>query len=111
MILGGCPVSSIIPGVELPTLPPLSQYHHHYNVTPALIGKISSNEENGFSMEPITWVEHEIKVVDFCSALGEDKEAGSELSGGQSEAGVLVMAWRRLWLWNNCWGIVVLESD
>ena len=49
-------------------------------------------------MEPITWVEHEIKVVDFCSALGEDKEAGSELSGGQSEAGVLVMAWRRLWL-------------
>ena len=48
-------------------------------------------------MEPITWVEHEINLVDFCSALGDNKEAGSQLSGVQSEAGVLVMAWR-LWL-------------
>ena len=42
-------------------------------------------------MEPITWVCREINVVDFCSALGENKEAGSELSGGQSGEGRLVM--------------------
>ena len=38
---------------------------------------------------------------------GEDKEAGS---GVQSEEGILVMAWPGL-ARNNCWGIVVLESD
>ena len=41
---------------------------------------------------------------------GEDKESGSELSGVQSEEGILVMAWPGL-ARNNCWGIVVLESD
>ena len=45
-------------------------------------------------MEPITWVCREINVVDFCSALGENKEAGSELSGVQSVEGILVMAWQ-----------------
>ena len=45
-------------------------------------------------MEPITWVWREINVVDFCSAVGENKEAGSELSGGQCEEGILVMGWR-----------------
>ena len=53
---GWCPVSSVIPGVGPCILPPLSQYHHHHNVTPALIEKISSNGEDGFSMGPITWV-------------------------------------------------------
>ena len=60
-------------------------------------------------MGPITWVQHEINVVD-CVAVGENKETGSELSGVQSEEGILVMAWPGL-ARNNCWGIVVLESD
>ena len=50
-------------------------------------------------MGPITWVQHEINVVD-CVLVGENKEAASE-------EGIFSDGMAR----NNCWGIVVLESD